>query len=268
MVPLPPIEGAHDKDQYNFTDPDSHIMKNSNNDGFEQHYNAQIAVDQDCLLIVGHSLSNHANDQGEIEKTLETIPTELGTPAAALDNGYFSADNVEKLESRGIEPYIATGRISHCFSLPEPVITSKSEPNCLELDSKSLDSTEKNIPANNVILSQKEDSSTVESVTTSNLESSQNLDDLSPENESSVKLKMASKLKTEIGQAIYRLRKCTVEPVFGIIKETISFRQFSLRGLDATTGEWSLICLAFNLKRLHNLTEGEWCSSVISPTGC
>jgi Transposase DDE domain. len=64
---------------------------------------------------------------------------------------------------------------------------------------------------------------------------------------------MAFKLQTEIGKAIYRLRKCTVEPVIGIIKEVLGFRQFSLRGLAGAAGEWCLVCLAFNLKRLHAL---------------
>jgi hypothetical protein len=49
------------------------------------------------------------------------------------------------------------------------------------------------------------------------------------------------------------LRKCTVEPVIGIIKEVLGFRQFSLRGLVAAAGEWCLVCLAFNLKRLQTL---------------
>jgi hypothetical protein len=60
-------------------------------------------------------------------------------------------------------------------------------------------------------------------------------------------------LRTDVGQAIYRLRKCTVEPVIGIIKEVLGFRQFSLRGLAAVAGEWCLVCLAWNLKRLHVL---------------
>jgi DDE family transposase len=64
---------------------------------------------------------------------------------------------------------------------------------------------------------------------------------------------MAYKLQTEIGRAIYRLRKMTVEPVIGLVKEVIGFRQFSLRGLCAAAGEWCLVCLAFNLKRLHVL---------------
>ena len=68
---------------------------------------------------------------------------------------------------------------------------------------------------------------------------------------------MAYKLKTEIGKAVYRLRKSTVEPVIGIIKEVLGFRQFSLRGLAAAAGEWCLVCLAFNLKRLHVLLAGQ-----------
>ena len=67
---------------------------------------------------------------------------------------------------------------------------------------------------------------------------------------------MAYKLQTAIGKAIYRLRKCTVEPVIGIIKAVLGFRQFSLRGLDAVSDEWALVCLAFNLKRLHTLSLG------------
>jgi len=67
---------------------------------------------------------------------------------------------------------------------------------------------------------------------------------------------MAYKLQTEIGQAIYRLRKCAVEPVIGIIKEVLGFRQFSLRGLVAAAGAWCLVCLALNLKRMYTLKVG------------
>jgi hypothetical protein len=48
----------------------------------------------------------------------------------------------------------------------------------------------------------------------------------------------------------------TVEPVLGIVKEVLGFRQFSLRGLVVVAGEWCLVCLAFNLKRLHVLMAG------------
>ena len=64
---------------------------------------------------------------------------------------------------------------------------------------------------------------------------------------------MAEKLRTPEGQRRYRQRGCTVEPVFGIIKSVLGFRQFLLRGLAKVSGEWNLICLAYNLKRLHRL---------------
>jgi len=64
---------------------------------------------------------------------------------------------------------------------------------------------------------------------------------------------MAYRLKTHDGKAIYAQRKSTVETVFGIIKQVQGFRQFLLRGLDAVSGEWSLVCIGWNLKRLHAL---------------
>jgi hypothetical protein len=204
--PKPPEPGPRDKDQYNFTDPESRIMKNSNNKGFDQHYNAQVAVDQNSFLIAVHTLSNHPTDRNEAIPTLDAIPPQVGKPeAGALDAGYFSEHNITEMERRGIEPYIATGREPHYKSwrirfaeLPAP-----------------------------------------------------------PPEDATPKVKMAYKLRTEIGQAIYRLRKSTVEPVIGIIKEVLGFRQFSLRGLAAAAGEWCLVCLAFNLKRLHVLLAGQ-----------
>jgi transposase len=202
-APQPPEAGPRDKDQYNFTDPESRIMKNSTNDGFDQHYNAQVAVDQDRLLIVATSLSNHPNDKREAEPTLDALSPRLGKPsAAALDNGFFSEHNILALEQHKIEPYIATGREAHHKDLNTLLGTTCPVP------PKAATPLEK----------------------------------------------MAYKLSTEIGQAIYRLRKCTVEPVIGIIKEVLGFRQFSLRGLTQVTGEWCLVCLAFNIKRLHILT--------------
>lgn len=61
---------------------------------------------------------------------------------------------------------------------------------------------------------------------------------------------MKHRLKTRTGRAAYALRKQTVEPVFGIIKSVMGFRQFLLRGLDNVKNEWTLVCLAWNLKRM------------------
>ena len=65
---------------------------------------------------------------------------------------------------------------------------------------------------------------------------------------------MKLKLKTKKGRECYKLRKQTVEPVFGIAKSVLRFRQFLLRGLDKVNIEWDLVALAYNLKRLHKMT--------------
>jgi len=64
---------------------------------------------------------------------------------------------------------------------------------------------------------------------------------------------MKHQLTTEAGRALYALRKKTVEPVFGIIKHVMGLRQFSMRGLDKVTGEWTLATLALNVKRMNVL---------------
>jgi len=64
---------------------------------------------------------------------------------------------------------------------------------------------------------------------------------------------MAHRLKTRAGRDLYALRKQTPEPVFGIIKAVMGFRQFLLRGLDKVRGEWRLVTMAWNLKRMFVL---------------
>jgi len=66
--------------------------------------------------------------------------------------------------------------------------------------------------------------------------------------------KMKYRLQTKEGKVIYALRKSMVEPVFGVIKHVMGFRQFMLRGFEKSQGEWSLMCIAYNLKRLHTIT--------------
>lgn len=73
-----------------------------------------------------------------------------------------------------------------------------------------------------------------------------------PENPTPVEA-MAHRLQTKAGKALYALRKQMPEPVFGIIKSVMGFRQFSLRGLDKVRGEWKLVTMAWNIKRLFVL---------------
>jgi hypothetical protein len=73
----------------------------------------------------------------------------------------------------------------------------------------------------------------------------------------SKKEKMIRKLKTKKGKGVYKKRKETVEPVFGIIKSVMGFRQFMLRGIEKVNTEWALVRVAYNFKRLHKLIAGK-----------
>ena len=156
--------GPCDKDQYNFTDPDSRIMKNSTNQGVDQHYNAQVAADQENMLVIATALSNHPNDKQEALPTAPAISPKVGKPdAAALDNGYFSAPNIQGFEQLRIEPYIATGREPHHKDW-HTFFQEQPEP---------------------------------------------------PDEHASPKVKMAYKLQTKIGQAIYPCASVRLNPSLG-----------------------------------------------------
>jgi len=199
-VPKAPSDQPNKKDQYNFTDPESRIMKTSH--GFDQCFNGQAAVNED-MLIVGAYSNSHGNDKQEFIPTINSVPEELSGEifTAVADTGYFSEKNIADCEQKNIAPLISTAREKHNSFLNN---TLPDEP----APSECKTPTEK----------------------------------------------MNLILKGEKGKEIYKKRKQTVEPVFGIIKEILGFRRFSLRGEEKTNAEWSLICTAYNLKRLFKLS--------------
>lgn len=110
----PETAQPEEKDQYNFTDPESRIMKGG--DGFVQAYNAQIAVDGDFQLIVGQTVTQAANDKEQLPAMVATIEQQSGqAPEQVLaDSGYGSEKVLERLESKpAIDLYLATGRQKH-----------------------------------------------------------------------------------------------------------------------------------------------------------
>jgi transposase len=186
------------KMQYNFTDPESRIMKGA--DGFVQAYNAQIAVEPDFQLIVGQRVTQAANDKQQLVPTVETIREQAGQKPQEIltDSGYCSDANLEYLEKKKIQGFIATDRESY-RDRNQPGPRGPLPPGATRVD------------------------------------------------------RMRRKLQTKAGAAIYATRKTIVEPVFGQIKQARGFRQFLLRGLGKTQGEWALICLTHNILKLHRL---------------
>jgi len=205
-APRPPRSGPRSKDQYNFTDPESRIMKSRS--GFEQSYNAQAAVEVESRLLVSQAVSDAPNDKEQLEPTLATTSSVIESIAAVLiDSGFYSEAAVAGVErGRDDQPgplvYAATGRQPHGRSVE--ALEKRAEP-----------------PA--------------------------------PEPGASAGAVMAHRLSTKAGRELYGLRKQSIEPVFGIIKAAMGFDRFSLRGLGNVRTEWTLVTLAYNLKRLFHL---------------
>ena len=207
--PKPPSAEPDPKAQYNFTDPESRIMKAGNGNHFEQAYNAQAAVDE-AMLIVGERVSEAPNDKEELAPTVAAIsPGVAGEVKAVLtDSGFYSEAAVRAVEQKadgtpsGVTVYAAVEKHSHHKTVED--LLPQAEP-------------------------------------------------IAPGPQASAKEKMAHRLKTAAGKSLYKLRKQTVEPVFGIIKEVMGFRRFLLRGRAKVSLEWTLVCVSYNLKRLFAL---------------
>jgi len=109
-----PAAKPKDKDQINFTDPDSRIMRSSDK-AFIQGYNAQVAVDPETHIIVACDLTNQAADSPHLGAMIERILATTGRCPRELsaDAGYYSDTNVELVQGRGIEAFIPPEKIKH-----------------------------------------------------------------------------------------------------------------------------------------------------------
>ena len=187
------------KAQYNFTDPESRIMKGP--DGFVQAYNVQVAVN-DVQLIVGQAVTQETNDKRQLLPMIAVITQQSGdTPTQLLaDTGYCSDPNLAAVADTPIDAYIATRKQTHS-ERPGPCPRGPLPKGATNID------------------------------------------------------RMARKLHTQAGAAVYAVRKAIVEPVIGQIKQARGFRQFLLRGFEKVQGEWSLVCTTHNILKLYRLSQ-------------
>lgn len=204
-----------DKDQINFTDEESRIMKAGNGNHFEQSFNAQACVDTDgSNFIVGKYVTNRENDKKELGEAIESVPPEIGEiEKAAADTGYLNEKIIIKIENpdkqknkKSVRCYVSLGKTKHGKTITD----LKDE---LNAGNEEIHQIEKN-KCNEI---------------------------------------MRARLKSKEGREFYKRRMVTVEPVFGQIKHVIGFRQFLMRGLEKVNIEWDLVTLAYNFKRLFEL---------------
>jgi transposase len=114
--PKAPSDKPKAKEQRNFTDPDSRVMLEASTKSFQQCYNCQAAVDDKAQIIVAAAVSQQPVDRQQLAPMIKKLSTNTaGQMPAKLsaDNGYYSEANCQRLQAAGIDPYIATGRVSH-----------------------------------------------------------------------------------------------------------------------------------------------------------
>jgi transposase len=206
----PPSPEPDPKAQKNFTDPESRIMKSK--DGFVQAYNGQAAVDAHSQIIVAQDVTQSGVDCGQLVPLTDAVETNLGKKPEQLsaDSGYCSEANLEALEARKIDAYVATGRAKHAVA----------------------GGAEAETPAE---ATQVATATTIASPA-----------DKAPTRVEA----MRAKIKAGGHDSPYRLRKQLPEPVFGQIKQARGFRQFLMRGIEKVRAEWAIVCTAHNMLKL------------------
>lgn len=203
--PKPPSATPEPKEQYNFTDPESRIMKAGNGSGFDQCYNAQAAVDTEgSLLVLGGYVTDAVNDKQQLEPAVKSVVSGVREVTQVLaDSGYFSEAAVAAVEGNGGPTvYAAVEKTGHHRTVEDLLASPEPE---------------------------------------------------RPATGGTDREAMSQRLRTATGQAAYKKRKETVEPVFGIIKEAMGFRRFLLRGKQKVSLEWCLVTLAYNFRRIARL---------------
>jgi transposase len=210
------------KDQENFTDPESRIMKTSK--GYEQSFNAQIAVDGESRLIVATKVTNCAADVEELIPMVERAEANTGENVGEVlaDAGYQSEENFTALESANIDGYVPTRRKRKSASEAK----DDSVPTEQNATASTMDDDVAVATKNNAAPTVDDDTATK---------------------------RMQRKLRTKNGRERYRRRKHVAESPFGWVKNVLGFRSFSLRGSTKVQGEWDLLCLALNLRRMQGM---------------
>jgi transposase len=210
----PPSTMPDPKTQKNFTDPESRIMKSK--DGFVQAYNAQVAVDGKAQIIVAQDVTQSPVDSGQLVPMIDATKANLGRypEQASADAGYCSEANLEALENRNIDGYVATGRARDA------------------VDGKIKGGDDDQPGAPTPVLGSKPQAEPKPAAAPTRVEA------------------MRAKLKAGGHASPYRLRKQLPEPVFGQIKQARGFRQFLLRGFQNVCAEWAMICTSHNLLKL------------------
>jgi transposase len=250
------------REKINATDPDAVFMKTRQ--GITTSYNGQTAVDESCHVIVAADVTNDPSDNEQLVPMVEQIEETIGAfDTLSADSGYSSGENLKELVEKNIDAYIPDANYQGNQRGKQEAPGGPYFPRSKFVRDEAQDCFI--CPAG-------------EKLTFSHMQKVKNKQPLRmyrcrvskhcPLRDQCTRNKggrtitlnpyddqlraMRSKLDTQYGKRMYAKRKTIVEPVFGHIKETIGFCKFSLRGLQKVCGEFLLVCIAHNVRKIVN----------------
>jgi transposase len=248
-----PFKPIKDSSQVSYADTEAKIMKTKGN--FDYCYNGQISVDSKNQIILGQHLTQSENDKTELKNALIDMKKNTGLfpDKLSLDSGYISAQNISSLSDLNIDAYVAAG---------------KGENDIFGQDSKKINKyylnydsarDELKCPLGHVlnlkflgkhrVYRHDDKVCTCCKLQKKCVTKRGDRPTVYTDEKGIIIAKMKEKMQKNSSKEIYAKRKVIVEPVFGQIK-TSGFRRFSLRGIEKTCGEFSLICVASNYKKI------------------
>jgi len=255
------------KDKINATDSDASFMKGRS--GIKTSFNAQTAVDEQCNIIIANDVVTEACDVGQLENMVDQAIENTGKPMDSLsaDAGYSSGENLKSLEDRHIDAYIPDGDYQaslrkgkdaqdNPFHKEKFTYNEQDDtytcPAGKQLHFSYCQKRKGKKPLRLYQCSACEGCPHREQCTRNR--KGRTIARLPHEN----KLKaMREKLDSPQGKAIYAKRQKVVEPVFGIIKNVMGFRAFSLRGLQKVRGEFNIVSIAYNIKKITSFLRSQ-----------
>lgn len=261
---LNPGKEIADNKQISFADTDARIMGKKGN--FEYAYNAQASVDSEHQIIVGQHITQNSNDQQEVAPALASIEENAGKlpDAMSLDNGYASGTNLEALDGTDTTAYVAMGRgeKTHSDDLSESgrsLIKAdfkyNEEEDCfLCPGGQRLPLKHEDSDGNRVYQGERSECASCPFFTRCCKSKTGEARTISSDCYEPHRREMRELMGEAHAKEMYKKRKTIVEPVFGHIKNG-GFKGFSVRGKDKVAGEFSLVCAAYNLKKIVKLKD-------------
>jgi len=242
----------------NITDPDSRFMQDADG-GIDMGYNTQVAVDEETQVIVANDVTSQVNDHHQFIPLYEQVVhiTDKKPEEVSADCGYSNGKNYMYIEDNKIDAYLPD-------QMFDKEVDKEGKEKLSRYDRRNFKYSKDTItcPEGKILVfktNQKKDG--IKSSIYVGQECSDCRERVECTRGSARYIKvsevdgiierMREKLLTEEGRQRYKKRLSTAEPVFGNLKKNLGYRDFQLRGLEKVRGEFQLMCIAHNIKKIH-----------------